>query len=113
MSDTLSHFDKRVRKISRRNRRLARGSRKYIDAVGIVRERPAARMSAIPFKGLFLTAFSFFAFKGFLLAAQGPERYDDRLQILQDGIAFERAGAWMMQVDPITQRFAGFFANFV
>lgn len=113
MSDTLSHFDKRVRKISRRNRRLARGSRKYIDAMGVIRERPTTRMSAIPFKGMVLTAFCLFAFKGFLLAVQGPERYADRLQILQDGTAFERGGAWVMQIDPVTQRFAGLFSGII
>ncbi len=113
MSDTLFHFDKRVRKIARKNRKLVRGSEKYIDAMGVMRQRPKRRLPSLPIKGLLTLAFGFFAFKGFLLAHQGGVQYEDRLAILQGGTVFEQAGAWMMQIEPITQRFAGFFAPFV
>lgn len=110
MSDTLFHFDKRVRKISRKNRRLARGSEKYIDAMGIMRERPVRRLPTFPIKGLLILTLGLFAFKGILLAHQGQVGYDDRLALLQEGTAFEQAGAWLMQVDPISARFAEVFA---
>lgn len=113
MSETISHFDKRVRKIARKNRRLARGSEKYIDATGVMRERPRRSITNLPIKGLFLVALGFFAFKGFLLAHQGVEGYKDRLEVLNNGTVFEQFGAWLMQIEPVTARFAGFFAPFV
>lgn len=113
MSDTLFHFDKRVRKIAKKNRRIARGSEKYIDATGIMRERPKRSVTNFPLKGLFLVALGFFAFKGFLLAHQGVDQYNDRLALLQSGTIFEQAGAWMMQIEPVAARFAGFFSPFV
>lgn len=113
MSETLFHFDKRVRRIARKNRRLARGHVNFIDGTGIIRQRPRRRIGGLPIRGLFLIFFGFFGFKGLLIAHQGPEQYNDRLALLADGTIFEQAAAWAMQIEPVALRFAAFIAPLV
>ena len=107
MSETLFHFDKRVRRIAKRNRKLARGHVNFIDSTGVVRQRPLASLSGMPIRGLLLIALGFFSFKGLLIAHQGPVQYEDRLALLEEGTAFERGSAWVMQIEPVAMWFAG------
>lgn len=112
MADTLFKFDKRVQRISRRNRKLARGHVNFIDSTGIVRQRPR-RINGLPIRGLLLIAFCFFSFKGLLIAHQGTVLYEDRLALLQEGTLIEQAAAWAMQIEPVSMRFAGILSIIV
>jgi len=113
MSDTLFNFDKRVRRISRRNRKLARGHVNYIDSTGIIRQRARLGLGGLPIRGLLLIAFSFFCFKGLLIAHQGSVQYNDRLTLLQEGTIFEQAAGWAMQIEPVSLKFAAFLSILV
>lgn len=106
MSETFSHFDKRVTRISRKNRKLARGHVKFIDSTGVIRQRPVRRLGALPLKGLMMIGLGFYGFKGLLIAHQGPEQYQERLALLADGSIFERGAAWVMQIEPIALKAA-------
>lgn len=100
-------FDKRVRTIARKNRRIARGHTTYIDSMGIVRKKSVKRGPHIPFRGLFTIALGFCLFKAVVLASAGSKVYDTRLDGMLGGTAFEQAGAWALQIDPVTRFMAG------
>lgn len=105
MTDAPLHFDKRIRRISRRRRRMARGSDTNINRNGLIVTRPKRR--TLPIKGLALLAIGFIGFKGLLLAHIGPDTYDQRVALLAEGTFVEQAGAWVMQTDPLTEWTAG------
>ncbi|MCJ7872992.1 hypothetical protein Q4577_16850 [Marinovum sp. 2_MG-2023] len=113
MSETLFHFDKRVRRIAKKNRKLARGHTNFIDGTGVIRQRPTRKLTALPIRGLMIIAFCFFAFKGLLIAHQGVVQYEDRLDLLAAGSIFEQGAAWVMQVDPVAMWFAGLLSAIV
>ena len=113
MSETFSHFDKRVRRISKKNRKLARGHVNFIDSTGIIRQRPLRRIGALPLKGLMMIGLGFYGFKGLLIAHQGPAQYEDRLALLADGSMFERGAAWVMQIEPVALKAAALMGLFV
>ncbi len=95
------HFDKRVRKIQKRHRKLAHGYVQKIGPDGLIVVKPRRRMR-FPWKGIALVLMALFAFKGFLHAQLGGEIYDQRVAKLQNGTVIEKAGAWAMQADPLT-----------
>lgn len=110
MSETLFHFDKRVHRIARKNRKLARGHVNFIDRTGLIRQRPRRGLAGVPVRGLLLIALCFIGFKGLLIAHQGPVQYEDKLALLAEGTIFEQGAAWAMQIEPASQVAARFFA---
>ncbi|MGY3437738.1 MULTISPECIES: hypothetical protein [unclassified Marinovum] len=106
MSETFYQFDKRVRRIAKKNRKIARGHVNFIDGDGLIKKRPKHRIGALPIRGLLMIAIGFFSFKGVLIAHQGQAQYDDRLALLIDGTLFERGAAWAMQIEPVSSMFA-------
>lgn len=113
MSETLFHFDKRVNRIARKNRKLVRGHVNFIDPTGVIRERPRRGVHGVPLRGLLVTGLGFLGFKGLLIAHQGPVQYEDKLALLSEGTIFERGAAWAMQIEPVSQLIAGFLAPLV
>lgn len=101
MANTFATFDKRLRQIDRKNRKLARGYRNKLMPNGVIQPK-AVRGFHFPLKGFLLLAGGFFLFKAFMLSSIGPVTYEDRLSVLEAGTVVEQAGAWMMQVDPVT-----------
>lgn len=111
--DASLKFDKRVRTIARKNRRIARGHTTYIDALGVVRKKPARRGINLPIQGLIMLVLGFALFKGVILASAGQAVYDTRLEVLASGNVFEQAGAWALQIDPVTRVIAALLGPFV
>lgn len=104
MADAHFEFDKRLRKIGRRHHAMERGYTTVMRSDGLIVAKPRRARVRVPVKGLVLMAVAFFGFKGFLLAALGPETYDARLLELQNGTMVEEAGAWAMQADRVSVR---------
>jgi hypothetical protein len=96
-------FDKRVRRIERKHRKMARGGVPFIDRTGLVSMRPRRARIRVPLRGLLLLAAGFIAFKGLVLADLGGELYAERLETLSNGTVVEQAGAWIMQADPASK----------
>ena len=96
-------FDKRVRTIARKNRRIARGHTTYIDAMGVVRKRPSRSGMSLPLTGLMTIAAGFIFFKAVILASAGKPVYLNRVEVLAEGTIFEQAAAWTLQIDPVTR----------
>lgn len=106
MANSFASFDKRLGKINRKNRKLARGYRNTLVANGTIQPQPVPHVY-VPVKGILLLIAGCFVFKAFMFASVGPVSYGDRVDLLAQGTQVERVGAWLMQVDPVT----GFLAE--
>ena len=109
--DASLKFDKRVRTIARKNRRIARGHTSYIDAMGVIRKKPKRSVLNLPIKGVLMLVLGFAIFKAVILAADGRGAYERRLDLLAEGTIFEQVGAWVLQIDPVTRVLAGLFGS--
>lgn len=106
MADMFNQFDDRLRRIEAGRARLKRGYSLTVDRDGLIVARPRPMRRGFPIKGLVLLVAGFFAFKALLIAYLGVVTYQDRVSALQNGATVERAGAWIMQSDPISASLA-------
>ncbi len=112
MSDVqMKEFYKRVRRIDRRHRSLARGFVLSLSRDGLIVAKPASDAWQIPWRGLLLVLVAMMGFKALLHAQIGAEAYNGRVAALSVGTLPEQIGAYVMHADPITlwlsQRFEG------
>jgi hypothetical protein len=56
----------------------------------------------VSLRSLVIFAAAFIAFKAFLMYQFGPAGYQARIDAMADGAMIEKAGAWIMQIDPVT-----------
>lgn len=103
-------FDKRLRRIVRKNNALVnRGVVHKMNKDGLVVAKPRVYTPRFPLKGLVLLIGACLVFKGFVYYDMGAADYDGRIAGLAQGSVFEQAGAWMMQADPLTTAIADTF----
>ncbi|WP_424832827.1 hypothetical protein [Ruegeria sp.] len=95
-------FDQRVTQLTKKHQKLNRGYRATMRSDGLVVMKPQRVRSAIPARVLILAVLGFFAFKAFLLAHLGATTYQNRVDSLNAGTSVEKAGAWIMQIDPVS-----------
>lgn len=101
---TREDFHARVGSVDKSQSRLMRrGYTTRIDKNGLIIAKPKARRLHFPIKGVLLIALSFLCLKAFMLSANGPDTYQDRLATLQNGSAIEAMGAHLLGIDPATQ----------
>lgn len=72
-----------------------------MDDSGLVTIQPARRIR-LPQLTLFSVLCGFFVFKGYLVAALGDAVYSEKIALLDAGTVVEKAGAFVMQADPLT-----------
>lgn len=106
-------FEQRYRRVLQRHRQLSRGYVTRLGGNGVITHEPARRID----KGFSLYLLTIPLLVGFFVKAGiylvlGDERYAAQLALLQEGGAVERAGAWVMALDPITELVAGMLALF-
>ncbi|WP_255200053.1 hypothetical protein [Sulfitobacter sp. HGT1] len=106
MVETHQQFGKRVNNLNRKHKALANGYYTTIRNDGLVIARPRRRDTGLPVKYILALVVLFVLLKAFMLSANGPGTYQIRLNALSEGTAIERAGAWILQVDPVTQALA-------
>lgn len=99
MSDTdLQDFDARLHRIAQNAARqpaCGRDPAQTRAAASRFRRRPALRLTMLVLAVLV-------TFKGFMLASLGGASYLLRVQALSEGSGFERLGAFVMSVDPVS-----------
>ncbi len=100
-------FGQRLRRITAKRRKLARGYVTTIDPNGLIVARPHRRRAHHVLRSLLLCLFVLIGFKVFLFAALGAEAYQARLERLQAGSLLDRVGAYVMAPDPLVVRLAG------
>jgi len=106
-------FDRRMRRISRRQSKLSRG---YVTAVtddGMVVAKPRRRGNGGAVRGFAIIMIVVILFKGFLHAQLGAASYQDRVEALAEGSVIEQAGAWAMTADPVTLWLSGHLSSLV
>ena len=113
MEDTLRNFRKRQMGIRRKHERMARGYVNKLDRNGVIVQKPDNKSGNRLFRSLLLVGLCLLAFKVFLLAGLGTETYLSHVAELQSGSSLERAGAWVMQIDPATSRLAELLTPFL
>lgn len=115
MPDKFADFDKRLTRINRSHRRVARGP-SYAPVVGadgliVVRRRRSG--PNIPVKGLIYLVLGFCLFKSVAIAHFGATGYADRIDEMKQGTVYEWAGAWVLQPDRVSIRIATTIAPFI
>ena len=102
-------FDRRLGKISKAHDRAQNGIAYRVSRSGLIEARPRRFRPKFPLKGIVVLSVTLLSFKGFLLAYLGPGIYQSRLDLLANGALVEKAGAWVLQVEPATRAFADMF----
>lgn len=95
----MEEFYGRLRRVSRNHRRGAAFA--TTDTLGGVAYRPRAQRPSLMRPALLAVAI-FMGLKAALLIEIGPEDYQGRVDRLRQGSQVEAAGAWPMQMDPLT-----------
>lgn len=114
MSETTYDFDKRLQKLGKKHARIkANGFVRKLGKDGLITIHARRRGPTFPLRGLIAVFVVAFVFKGFLLASMGEADYAERVAALQSGTMVEKAGAWVMQVDPATHGMASFLQPFL
>ncbi len=98
-----TEFDHRVDRLSKRHQALAKGYDLRLRADGLLVPKPRRAAPRVPLKALVVFVTGFLLFKGVMLAHIGPEAYQDRLALLQDGTMVERGSVWVLQIDPVSE----------
>lgn len=106
MSLTSMPFDRRLKRIVRKHKRMENGVTHSVSKTGLIVARPRIYNPKFPMKGLILAVLAMFAFKGYLYASLGEQTYSSRVAELASGSTVEKAGAWVMQADPATSMIA-------
>ena len=99
-------FRKRLRRIMRRHRLLAMGYTMKLNSDNLLVAHPRHLSPKFPWRAMASVLIVGLVFKAFLIAALGDATYLSRLGGLSQGHALERAGAWVMQPEPVSQMVA-------
>ena len=106
MSDAFDEFDNRLRRINRSRVILARGYVSVVGEDGLIVAKPRPNPRRFPLRVLVFGIILYLAFKVLLLSFLGTSVYRDRIEALRQGSLIERAGAVVMQADPVSMRLA-------
>ncbi|MEK0162540.1 hypothetical protein VWZ88_15280 [Phaeobacter sp. JH20_36] len=103
MGEHSNNFYARLDRLERKHGAMARGYTAKVRADGLIVVAPRRVQSRISGRSLILFVAAFLLFKGFLMAALGFGSYDYRVDQLRAGTGLEKAGAFVMQRDPVSQ----------
>ncbi|HCP80301.1 MAG TPA: hypothetical protein DIT67_01450 [Octadecabacter sp.] len=107
-------LDKRLNKIARNHERMRRnGVVHRVGKDGLIRSRPRLVSDRFPLKGVMLIVALFVAFKSLLFAQLGAGNYAEKIEALRSGSMIERAGAVLMQEEPVTVAIGGYLNQFI
>lgn len=95
-------FEKRLTRIEKQRRKLARGAVYAVNQDGLIVARPRRRSTRRPLRFVFFVLAGVMTFKSVLYSHLGAGTYASRVEELSVGTAVEQAGAWVMTADPAT-----------
>lgn len=99
-------FDTRIKKVQRGHVRMARGYKAKVGRDGLIVFRPKRRKISLPLRSLIVLIVAFFGFKVLVLMQIGDLTYQARMDALMGGSLVEQAGAYLLQLDPVTRMIA-------
>lgn len=106
-------FEKRLKQITRKHDQLAKGAIKSVTSDGLIVMKPRTYRPKFPLRAMIAVVVLGFMFKGLLLASIGNVAYAERVASLAQGGVMDRAGAWVMQIDPATVLIGDFLAPYL
>lgn len=112
MEDTLYSFENRQKAVRRKHTRMAKGYVTKLNKHGVFVHEPDHKASGYVMRKLLIVLMGLLTFKSFVLFWLGSEIYQGKVDALSAGTAVDRAGAFLMQIDPISAQFAQVFALF-
>lgn len=113
MANALRNFEKRARAVESRHRKLADGYVTRMDKDGVMRHAPIRKFRLIRPRMIVYALGAFLAFKVFLVTQLGNVTYNERVMVLSQGSMVERAGAYVMAIDPATEWLAAALQPYV
>ena len=104
MTATNSTFRQRLRRIERNHNRINRnGGKSSVGRDGLIIVKPRMpKLVRSPIRSLVLTALLLFSTKVAIYQTVGPADYLAKLGELAQGNSFDRAAAYLMQLEPAT-----------
>ncbi|MGR3494961.1 hypothetical protein [Citreimonas sp.] len=106
MDDAQRRFEQRCSTVRRKHLRMASGYVTRLDRSGVILQTPIQRARPAVWRPLALAFVGALGIKVLILSGMGPEAYEAKRAELVTGNGVERAGALLMQVDPLTARVA-------
>ncbi len=103
MTDSHAEFMHRLAALDKKHSALAQGYVTQIRGDGLIVVKPKRKRWSVSPRAALILFIAFFGFKAFMLSALGPITYDERVDRLAAGTPIEQGGAWVMQIDPLTQ----------
>lgn len=105
MSVSNAEFQERLSRISRQKAEVEANPRAAlaVDRDGYFILRGAGRRRGLPWHGLAVIVFSFFAIKGLMMSQLGPDFYAQDIARLGGGNVAEKVAAWTMRPDPLSR----------
>lgn len=108
MSTSEPSFEERLRKLSRKHRRMTEnGIVRRMGPDGLIVEYPRRRTPGFPWQPLAIVLGAAFMLKASALATLGAVAYDQRIAGFADGTAAEQVAAFVLRADPATVAVAG------
>ncbi|WP_323779855.1 hypothetical protein [Leisingera sp.] len=102
MGEHRDQFQARLKQINRKHEALSAGYSAKLRPDGLLVVRPHRLRTRGSGRSILLFVAAVLLFKSFLMAALGFGSYDARVQTLAAGSGVERAGAFLMQADPVS-----------
>ena len=107
MENTLEEFRKRQHAITRKHTRMARGYVNKLDKTsGVIVQQPDSKTGGVGLGILLKLAAGLMVLKVLTLSWLGTEVYEGHVAELRAGSSIEQAGAFVMQIDPVSARAA-------
>ena len=113
MEDTLSSFRKREIALRNKHVRMSQGYVTRMNRNGLIEQVPDRRLGGFGLSVLLRPGLALIGFKVLALVWLGDTVYAGHVGTLSQGAAHEQAGAWLMQIDPMTRMLADFVTKLI
>lgn len=104
MDNALSSFHKRQDALRRKHSRMSQGYVTRVNRNGLIEQVPDKKVGGFALGLIVRMALVVVGFKVLALSWLGEQAYAGHLEALSQGAAYEQAGAWLMQIDPVTRK---------
>jgi hypothetical protein len=113
MEDTFTDFRKRENALRRKHIRMSHGYVTRMNRNGVIEQVPTQKAGSFGLRVIVRLTLVFFSFKVLTLAWLGDLAYAGHLETLSQGSAYEKGGAWLMQIDPVTRMIVDLIAPLI
>lgn len=110
MDQAQQSFYKRQETLRRKHMRMSQGYVTRMNKNGVIEQVPDRHFSGMGLRLVLRLALVVMAFKVLAFAWLGETQYASSIDRLSQGAFYEKAGAWVMQADPVTRAVAGFMS---